>query len=245
MRALTAALLPCLARVTRQEEVALEPLLAAAVADFFPLYESRPVVNNTGGGLFNDSLCLYLVARLLAPRLIVESGSYQGHSAWLLRRACPAAEILSFDVDSSQLRHREPDVAYREGDWSGHPLPAFAPGEALNLVRRPHQPRPAPRRGACPGLSPCAVRRQLSGTQPLRHRRRAAADAGHDPRRVLEGRRGTRLDAPRQDLPQQSTARSHVAAARALIAGYHPLPDLTEVTRYQPPSAMTYVELAP
>ena len=129
--AIVAALLGALARITARPEAALEADLAAAVADFFPLYETRPIANNTGGALFNDSLSLYVTARLLAPRLIVESGSYQGHTAWLLRRACPEAEILTFDIDTSQLLHREPDVVYREGSWQEAPLPRFAPEEGL------------------------------------------------------------------------------------------------------------------
>jgi hypothetical protein len=36
---------------------------------------------------------------------------------------------------------------------------------------------------------------------------------------------------------------NHVSEARKLIKRYLPLPDLTSVTRYSPPSGMTYVEL--
>lgn len=69
-----------------------------AVADFFALYPRRPVLDNSGGSGFNDSLWLFALARALRPELIVESGTHRGHSAWLFRQACPEAEIHSFDI---------------------------------------------------------------------------------------------------------------------------------------------------
>ncbi len=104
----------------------------AAVADFFALYDRRPVRDNSGGSGLNDSLWLFALARAFAPALIVESGTHKGHSAWLFRQACPDAELHSFDIDPGRLLHREPSVRYHLGDWSEAELPA--PDPAVSLV---------------------------------------------------------------------------------------------------------------
>ncbi|HYM32368.1 MAG TPA: hypothetical protein VEU47_13770 [Candidatus Cybelea sp.] len=88
------------------------------VRDFIALYRARPIRDNTGGSGFNGSICIYVVARLLAPKLVIESGTWQGHTAWLLAKACPGAKVISFDLEQSHLSHREPGVDYRIGDWN-------------------------------------------------------------------------------------------------------------------------------
>ena len=95
------------------------PDAAPLLHDFLATYAERPVAQNGGGSGLNDSLWLYLVARTLDPEMIVESGTWRGHSAWLFRRACPAADIVSFDLEVPPGgRHEEPDVAYRLRDWT-------------------------------------------------------------------------------------------------------------------------------
>lgn len=101
--------------VTPASEVALDA--TAAVAEFLDLYRARPIRDNKGGMGFNKSLWLFVLARQMRPRVVIDSGTFRGHSAWLLRQACPEAEILSFDVDPSNLRHREPSVRYVASDW--------------------------------------------------------------------------------------------------------------------------------
>ena len=89
-----------------------------ALEGFDDLHDRRPVADNRGGSGFNDSLWLYVVARAFAPRLVIESGTHKGHSAWLFRQACPDAEIHSFDISWDYLKHREAGVSYHRHDWS-------------------------------------------------------------------------------------------------------------------------------
>lgn len=96
---------------------------ANAVPAFYELYGRRPVKDNKGGSGFNDGLWIFAYARALDPEVIVESGVFKGHSTWLLRQACPAAEIHSFDVDLSHLVYRDPDGSLYECDWSEVALP--------------------------------------------------------------------------------------------------------------------------
>ncbi|MEO1190128.1 MAG: hypothetical protein AAFY02_00085 [Pseudomonadota bacterium] len=89
-----------------------------AFDSFLEGYRSRPLVENRHGSGFNDSLWLWLLARWLNPALIVESGTFLGHSAWLFRRACPAARIVTHDVEIWPAgRLRAPGVDYRLDDW--------------------------------------------------------------------------------------------------------------------------------
>lgn len=119
----TAALLsPYLQRIN--PELPVRPL----IEDFFDVYARRPVRDNSGGTAFNGSLVLYALVRALNPVLIVESGSWKGHSAWLFRQAAPDARIVTCDIEHENLEHREPGIEYRLGDWMGyHDLKADGP----------------------------------------------------------------------------------------------------------------------
>ena len=97
----------------------------SAVPAFFELYRRRPVKDNKGGSGFNDGLWIFAYARALDPEVIVESGVFKGHSTWLLRQACPDAEIHSFDVDLGHLAYRDPKGALYDCDWTEAALPAL------------------------------------------------------------------------------------------------------------------------
>ncbi len=243
-REIVVALLQSLARITHRSETSLHPDLAAAVSEFFPLYEQRPVQNNIGGSLFNDSLCLYLTARLLVPTLIVESGTFRGHSAWLLRRACPEAEILSFDIDLSQLEHREPDVTYYEGDWTDFPLPAIAAELALiwfddhiNQAMRLYEAHNRGFRRALFDDNFPAYNLYATGGAPVPTLAMAIDETLHDGMRLVWTRHGKTYEYVYEQ--------SHTFDARSLICLCQPLPDLAHITRYSPSSALTYVETVP
>ena len=99
---------------------------------FLEVYARRPLTGNRHGSGFNDSLWLWLAARWLEPDLVVESGTFMGHSAWLFRQACPAAAIVTHDVELPPAgRLRAPGVDYRLADWSAAPIAAGDPARAL------------------------------------------------------------------------------------------------------------------
>jgi predicted O-methyltransferase YrrM len=70
--------------------------------------------STTPGGL----LILYLIVRKLQPEVIVESGTFAGASLHALRKACPNADIWSFDTSFKPLRYRDVTIKYCECDWS-------------------------------------------------------------------------------------------------------------------------------
>lgn len=215
---------------------------AAALADFEALYEARPLRDNKGGSGFNDSLWLYVLARALSPSLIVECGSFRGHSAWLFRQACPAAEIHSFDVDTSQLVHREPSVGYHQGDWSETALPPVAAAESLlflddhiNHARRLGE---AHARG---------FRRLLLDDNFPVHQLYAT---GHPPVPTLAMILDPALPLEREIAWTRNgkayscrVERAEVEAARALVERALVLPELAPLTRQPPGSALTLVKL--
>lgn len=89
-----------------------------AVEQFFENWLATPFREQQGGSRFNNLLWLFLIARSYRPDVIVDSGTFQGASAWALASGCPTADVCSFDIDLSQLRLRHASVKYIEKDWT-------------------------------------------------------------------------------------------------------------------------------
>lgn len=217
--------------------------MAAWIGAFRTLYAARPVRENKGGAGFNSSLCLWLTARLARPAAIVESGTFQGHSAWLLRQAAPEAELLTFDTVPENLSHRTPGVRYCRGDWSmpDAPRPTAAPAQTLlffdDHVSHARRVREAWERGY----------RLLLMDDDL------PADAlyatGWPPAPTVSMLFDPDM-APGREIAWRRNGRQHRLrvegadlAAAALIAGRHPLPDLAPVNRYGGNGGMVLLRL--
>lgn len=237
--AVAATLAPALTEILRRDATAGT---RDAVAEFFTLYEKKPILNNKGGSLFNDSLSLYVTMRLLRPDFILECGTYRGNSSWLFRQACPEAAIQTHDVDHAQLAHRAADIVYIEGDWMDFPLPDFDPARAvaffddhINQALRLRQAHDRGFRRALFDDNFPAHNLYATGGQPLPSLAMLMEDeleGGETFTWVRHGKRYSYRYEP-----------EHAQGAKALIARYLPLPDLTAVTRYSPQSGLTYVEL--
>jgi hypothetical protein len=100
-------------------------------AEFKNVYARRPIADNVGGIGAGSSAWLFLTAKIVNPKLIIESGTWRGHSSWLLRQACPAAEIHSFDFNLQQLLHGGERVVYHEKDWTQHRFEHVDPERSL------------------------------------------------------------------------------------------------------------------
>jgi hypothetical protein len=215
--------------------------LEALVREFLALHQTRPVRDNTGGTGLNGSLCLFAIARLLAPLLVVESGTWQGHSAWLLAKACPGAEIHSFDIEQDNLLHREPGVSYHLGDWTKSAIAAKDPlrslcffddhvsharriGEAYargfrRLLLDDDLPAPAL---FVTGLPPAPTAAMLMDDR---------VQAGEPIEWRYRGKT--------RSFQAQPDERS----ARDLIAAYHPAPDLAPATHYHRHNGISLLRL--
>jgi hypothetical protein len=216
---------------------------AVAVDEFLALYPDRPVTDNKGGSGFNDSLWIFVVARCLQPRLIVESGVFKGHTTWLLRQARPEAEIHCFDIDlTGRLVYRDRDAVLHECDWIEAPFPKVDGQSSLAFfddhINQAKRIREAHERGFrhllfddnFPVYSLYAT-----GGPPL-----PTLDMILD----HELRPGTEVCWTRKGKDYTYTYREEdVGPARELIERCHVLPDLSPLTRYSAGSGLTVVKL--
>ncbi|MBA2587660.1 MAG: hypothetical protein H0U98_03450 [Alphaproteobacteria bacterium] len=88
------------------------------VREFFGDYLASPFRETSGGSRIGNLLWLDLLAKALAPDVMLDSGTFRGASAWALSRGNPSARVFSFDIDMSQLLLRVPGVDYVESDWT-------------------------------------------------------------------------------------------------------------------------------
>lgn len=241
---LAQALAPAIAAIQDRPLEAVAASLHSEVRQFQSLYATRPLTSNKGGMQFNDSLCLHLVARALSPRFVLESGSFQGHSAWLLRQTLPEADILSCDIDLSQLRYRADGVRFHEGDWTGTELPNIDPAISLawfddhtDHCRRLAE---AQRRGFRHVLLDDnfpAENLYATGGPPIPTLAMALDTELKDGQELIWRRRGKTY--------RYRFEIKHTLDVASRIEKLVVLPDVTQITRYNPPSGMTYVRLKP
>jgi len=234
-------LLPFVSREARLLPEDAGARLYQMIEDFFRLYRERPVRDNAGGSGFNGSLTLYVLARLLAPRLIVESGTWQGHSAWLLAAACPGAEVHSFDIEHANLLYRDPRVTYHLGDWTGTDLGRPDPAEALvffdDHVSHAQRLREAATRGYRTLILDDNVPAQAlyaTGLPPV-PTVDMLFDARVKPGDEIEWRYRGRL--------QRFVCRPADWTAAALVREYHKAPPLADVSFYRPHIGLSLVRL--
>ncbi len=214
----------------------------AAAEAFFVLYPGRPISDNAGGSGYSDCFWIYAAARLLAPRLIVESGVYKGQVSWLLRRACPEARIHCFDVDLGQRVYRDGSLDYHEGDWTEVALAGVEPESSLCLfddhVNHARRVREAHERGF----------RTLLFDDDLTADTLYATGCPPVPTIAMlfdeTLRPGERIEWLRHGKPRHYVFDPvDTFGARDLIATRHVTPDLTPIVRHRPQGGLTLVRL--
>lgn len=215
-----------------------------AVFAFHDLYEQRPVRDNSGGFGFNDSLWLFVLARAIDPAFIVESGVHQGHSTWLLRAACPDAELHCFDLHLGKRIYLDGNAHYHEHDWMETEI--SAPEGRRSLVffddHVSHAARVAEawRRGFrlamfddnFPAYNLYATGRPPVPTLDM------ILDPDLDHACQIEWTRNGKRYSYHHDPAEARTA-------RALIGRYAVMPELALLTRHSTGSGLSLVELAP
>jgi hypothetical protein len=101
------------------------------VRDFFELYQSRVLTDNTHGSGFHNAFWIFFFTRALNPSLIVESGVWKGHTTWLLSQACPKADLYGFDKSLKHLEYNQLNAKFFEHDWQTYQFPDFDPDRSL------------------------------------------------------------------------------------------------------------------
>jgi hypothetical protein len=84
-----------------------------AIPEFAALYAKRPIQDNEGGMRFDHSFAAWYTLRALQPppTTVIESGTFNGHSTWLIAETLPKARIISLDK-SVAPQERRPGVEY-------------------------------------------------------------------------------------------------------------------------------------
>ncbi len=88
------------------------------VDEFIEVYARRPYKHNKWGCKFMNSFFLYCYAKTIQPDLIVELGTYQGQTTWLLEQAAENAKIVSFDITHWKLKKETMSATYLKSDWN-------------------------------------------------------------------------------------------------------------------------------
>jgi len=94
------------------------------VENFIKVYASRPYKHNKWGSKFLNSFFLYCYAKTLKPDLIVELGTYQGQTTWLLEQASDAP-VYSFDISHWKLKRKTKRAVYVKSDWNNWHINLF------------------------------------------------------------------------------------------------------------------------
>ncbi len=88
------------------------------IEEYDHVSRNSPFVENSGGSQYNDAIWLYLSAKILAPKQIVECGTFKGFSLWLLHQAQKDAKLSTFDINLDLLQRRVEGADYHLADWS-------------------------------------------------------------------------------------------------------------------------------
>jgi hypothetical protein len=90
---------------------------AADLDDYFRAMSGNRAFGVAGTTPGNGTMWLFMLARELRPKVIVESGIWYGSSLFTLRKAVPEAKMFAFDLDFGALISRLDGVDYRQRDW--------------------------------------------------------------------------------------------------------------------------------
>lgn len=78
-----------------------EKLMHKTLLEFIEVYDKRPLGRKKGGMGFDHSFYLWFTLKRLQPEFIVESGIFEGHTTWIIKKACPNAKVISIDPRES------------------------------------------------------------------------------------------------------------------------------------------------
>ncbi len=110
------------------QKIGLSPTVSAAdLDDYFQVMAQNRAFGEAGTTPGNGTIWLFLLARELQPKVIVESGTWRGSSLFTLRKAASKAKIFAFDLDFGALISRFEGVEYRQRDWGTDDVRAEGP----------------------------------------------------------------------------------------------------------------------
>jgi hypothetical protein len=92
--------------------------------EFVEIYKDKPIKDNTGGMKSPQMFGLFCILKKMNPKLIIESGVWYGQGTWFMRKVCPKAKIISFDINLGNQKYKDKEAEYHENDitsfdWDG------------------------------------------------------------------------------------------------------------------------------
>lgn len=102
---------------------------AADIRDFLQSFEKNPAAGAARTTAEGSLLWLFVIARAIGPKVIVESGVFKGASLFTLRAASPTATLYGYEPDLSNLLVRDGTIRLHAGDWSEAPPRAEGPDD--------------------------------------------------------------------------------------------------------------------
>ncbi len=87
------------------------------IDEFMSVYAKRPIIDNHGGMMSTHIFWTWYALRKICPRVVIESGVFKGQGTWIIRKACPEAEIISIDPDLSQREYIDSQSTYFSEDF--------------------------------------------------------------------------------------------------------------------------------
>jgi hypothetical protein len=90
------------------------------VREFLALYQTRPIVDNSGGMKAPQCFWTWYFLKKVDPLVVIESGVWYGLSTWLIEKACPTARIVSIDPNLHYRKYRSDRAEYTTLDFNCH-----------------------------------------------------------------------------------------------------------------------------
>ena len=100
-------------------------------AEFWPLYERRPIENNGGGCQLPQLFALWVYLTESQPTHVIESGVWKGQTTWLIETALSDAHILALDPAPERREWTSPRATYSRIDFGFQDLSQLPPSTTL------------------------------------------------------------------------------------------------------------------
>lgn len=114
-----------------REWIAPTDELQVMIAEFFEIFDKRPIQDNQGGVNSVGAFSLWYFLKRHQPELIVESGIWKGQTTWLIEQTLPNVKLICFDPNRKIREYESPNAEYPKGDFTKYRFPKFDPEKAL------------------------------------------------------------------------------------------------------------------
>ncbi len=95
-----------------------ENSMASWFEEYSELILECPIHHQSGSNGFNAGFEIFVIARILNPSIVIESGVLQGFTTWVIEHALPGISLYCFDANFYRLNVRSKSAQYISHDWN-------------------------------------------------------------------------------------------------------------------------------